>query len=164
MDRYPGVGVVIAKQLARAYAAAVNAPDDPVVRRAWAALGEDSHRMADTLRSVYDVRETYDPESYANAGAMFRDLDARRFVVSRANSEHPLWCVETNVAFRIVHDVLGHGISRGGFDWRGESSACDVHERLVSTEALPALLVECRAQTAYAIVNGAFAPQKVYLP
>lgn len=155
------------------------------VRQAWSDLAEDSRERAAGVRLLLDVRETDDAEPYPDAAAMCADIAAGRFVVSRANSDHPLWTPADNVAFRIVHDVLGHfaasvrlgypasyvravaGIvppsdTVAGFDWRGETAACGAHVPLLPTlGARRALFTECLAQTAYAIDRGEFAAQRV---
>lgn len=145
--------------IAAAYAAAPTF--DPSVAPAWRELADDSLARAAQLRREFAVIETDDPEPYPDAPAMFADLDRRRFVVSRANSDHPLWTPAENVAFRIVHDVAGHYITGGHFDWRGENLACSAHERLLSPGARLALFTECIAQTAFCNAYGYFGPQKV---
>lgn len=127
---------------------------------AWALLRDDSLNRAAQIRQRLQVIESGEAEPYANAAEMFADMSAGRLAISRANSEHPLWTVEENVAFRLVHDALGHGLSRGGFDWEGENQACAIHARLLPPLARRALFTECIAQTAYAIFCGEFAVQK----
>ena len=129
----------------------------------WRALADDSLTRAAELRTRFEVIETDDPEPYPDAPAMFADQSRGRFVVSRANSAHPLWTVEENVAFRIVHDCAGHFVSGGHFDWHGENLACAAHEPLLSASAGRALFTECIAQTAYCNAYGHFGPQKVVL-
>ena len=137
---------------------------------AWSELAEHSQRAARTLRSIWAIAETDEPEPYADASAMFADLDAGRFTVSRANSEHPIWTVEENVNFRIVHDIAGHYAAHNlghfaDFDWIGENHACAEHFADLRSDgyvlAMAALFTECIAQTGSAIHNGAFGPQKI---
>lgn len=139
-------------------------------RQAWAELAEHSVANAAILGEMVDIGVTSDPEPYPTAAAMFEDLLAGRFVVSRANSEHPIWTVEENVAFRIVHDIGGHFAAHqcglpAGFDWTGENNACAAHFADLADEgltlAMSALFTECIAQTGSAIRNGAFGPQKI---
>jgi hypothetical protein len=153
---------------------------------AWRDLAEDSVERAAGIRLLLNVEETADPEPYGDAFQMVADIARGRFIVSTAHCEHPIWTPAENVAFRIVHDVLGHyaaSVANGwhpdtehaaftvaGFDWYGEVAACNAHVRLLPTEAArKALFTECLAQTAYAIVCGGFGPQEVgftgcYLP
>ena len=129
----------------------------------WALLRDDSVTRAAQIRQHFQVIESGEAEPYADAEEMFADINAGRITVSRANSEHSLWTVEENVAFRLVHDVLGHGLSGGGFDWEGKNRACEIHARLLAPLARRALFTECIAQTAYAIFCGEFAEQKTVL-
>src|SRR5271166_2688331 len=123
---------------------------DPKAAAAYKALADDSMRRADVLRRQLAVEEVNDPEPYPHAQAMADDIHKRqRFKVSTANSEHPLWTPDQNVAFRTVHDVLGHAVSGGDFGWEGENKACAAHFPLLSPEAQKALFTECIAQTAY---------------
>lgn len=137
---------------------------DPKAAAAYKALADDSMRRAEVLRKQLHVEEVNDPEPYPHAQAMADDIHKRqRFKVSTANSEHPLWTPEQNTAFRIVHDVLGHGVSGGDFGWEGENKACAAHFPLLSAEAQKALFSECIAQTAYGAHYRHFGPQKVAL-
>lgn len=137
---------------------------DPKAAAAFKALADDSMRRAAVLRNQLHVEETNDPEPYPHAQAMADDIHKRQhFLVSRANSEHPLWTPEQNVAFRTVHDVLGHAVAGGDFGWEGENKACAAHFPLLSAEAQKALFTECIAQTAYGAHYRHFGPQKVAL-
>jgi hypothetical protein len=154
-----------------------------IVRQAWEDLAEDARERARGIRLLLDVQHTTDAEPYPTAEAMCADIARGRFVVSTAHTEHPLWAKADNVAFRIVHDVLGHyaasirqgwrlgdafdvRVSRARyvaeFDWSGEVAACGAHAPLLPTiGARKALATECLAQTAYAIERGGFGPQRV---
>jgi hypothetical protein len=167
--------------IAVAYAAAPERISTRAIT-AWAELAADSEDRAAGIRLLLDVQESDDPEPYAGPGEMLADIaDRKRFVVSRANSEHPIWTVAQNVAFRIVHDVLGHyavSVALGwpnddpesqrctvaGFDWTGENLACGAYVRVLPKGRRGprmALFTECIAQTAFAIHSGAFGAQKV---
>lgn len=129
---------------------------------AWKALAAESKVQADAIRRQITVEESDEPEPYMSAQEMCEDVHKNRhFTVSRANSEHPIWSVEDNINFRIVHDVLGHCQSGGDFSWVGENKACGVHFPLVSPLAREALFTECIGQQAYYRVFHGFGPQKV---
>lgn len=154
------------QSIAASYAALISddPPHDALTRRAWRELSADAVARSLELRMWYDIRETDDPEPYPDAPAMFHDLNRGRFTVSRAFCEHPIWTPAENVAFRIVHDIDGHRVTRGGFDWEGENAACAAHAtRELSPLALSALFCECIAQTGYAIACGGFGPQRCAL-
>lgn len=127
-------------------------------------LADDSVRRMAVLQRQLHIEVVDNPEPYANAQEMAKDIhEKRHFFVSRANSEHPVWTVDQNVAFRTVHDVLGHAVSGGDFGWQGENLACAAHFPLLSATAQQALFTECIAQTAYAAYYRSFGPQKVVL-
>jgi hypothetical protein len=147
-------------EIAKAYAALP--PFDDAAVPAWKALAAESKIQADAIRQQITVQVSDDPEPYADAAEMAEDIHKNKhFIVSRANSEHPIWSVEDNVNFRIVHDVLGHAQSGGDFSWRGENLACGVHFPLVSPLAREALFTECIGQVAYRSSTKGFGPQKV---
>lgn len=148
--------------IAEAYA---NAPTyDPKAAAAFKELADDSMHRGAVLQKQLHIEVTDNPEPYANAAEMAEDIHKRQhFVVSRAHSEHPVWTPEQNIAFRTVHDVLGHAVSGGDFGWRGENMACAAHFPLLSANAQQALFTECIAQTGYAAYYRAFGPQKVVL-
>jgi len=177
------------REIAAAYAAGDPEPPERGIRRAWGALADDCEARAAGIRLLLRVEETDDPEPYAGtfaAGEMCDDIASGHFIVSRANCEHPIWTPAQNVAFRIVHDVLGHYAATvgslqvkerehvpilgelcsdaaadvAGFDWAGENRACAAHGALLRTpDERMALFCECIAQTAYAIERGHFARQ-----
>jgi hypothetical protein len=137
---------------------------DPKAAAAFKALADDSTRRAEVLRNQLHIEETNDPEPYVNAQDQADDIHKRQhYTVSTANCDHPIWTPEQNVNFRIVHDVLGHGVSGGDFGWEGENKACAAHFPLLSTEAQKALFSECIAQSAYAAHYRHFGPNKVAL-
>jgi hypothetical protein len=135
---------------------------DPRAIRSWRALAEHSVRTARHLRTSYRITLT-GSEPYPNATEMLADIGKGSLRVSALNCGHPVWTPSENIAFRIVHDILGHGISGGDFSWLGESKACKAHEQIVPLLALPALFTECLAQVAYQQTFGHFGPQKVCL-
>jgi hypothetical protein len=135
---------------------------DPKAALAWQELADDSRARADELRKQLHIEITDDPEPYKDAREMAGDIHKNRhFLVSRANLEHPVWTTDDGINFRIVHDILGHAVSGGGFDWAGENLACRAHFPLLSQNAQRALFTECIAQTGYANHYRGFGPQKV---
>lgn len=147
-------------EIAQAYAKMP--PFDEKAVPAWKALAAESKIQADAIRRQITVEVVDDPEPYMSAQQMVEDIHKNKhFAVSRANSEHPIWSVEDNVNFRIVHDVLGHAQSGGDFSWVGENKACGVHFPLVSPLAREALFTECIGQQAYYREFHGFGPQKV---
>jgi hypothetical protein len=150
------------QQIAEAY---TKAPIyDPKAAGAFKELADDSVRRAAILGSQLKVEVVDDPEPYKSAKEMCQDVHQNKhFYVSRANCVHPVWSVEQNIAFRVVHDVMGHCVSGGDFGWQGENLACRAHFPLLSVNAQKALFTECIAQTAYSAFYRSFGPQKVCL-
>ena len=148
------------KDIAEAYS---KAPVyDPKAATYFKELADDSVRRAHILGQQLHVEVTDNPEPYPNAKAMADDIHKNKhFLVSRANCEHPIWSVDQTVAFRVVHDVLGHAVSGGDFGWQGENLACAAHFPLLTPTAQLALFTECIGQTAYAAYYRSFGPQKI---
>jgi hypothetical protein len=153
--------VITTELLARAYERAplydLSAVDS------YRALASDCVTLADRVRKLVRVVEVSNPEPYATADAMHDDIDSGYLAVSRANSEHPVFTVAENVAFRLAHDYFGHYRTRAGFDWPGEKEACKAQSVLLSSDAFPAFITECLGQTAYRVHYGRFTVQKVAL-
>lgn len=135
--------------------------------QAYTALAQECSRMAWNLRNnkglTLAVRVSDESEPYATAKEMFESIDSGLYVVSRANSQHPLWTPEQNVMFRVVHDILGHYNARAGFSWRGEVDAYMAQRGQHSSLAQSALFTEIIGQTAYFSVHKAFPDQKAFI-
>jgi hypothetical protein len=153
------------EHFARLYSRAPNMSSDAVP--AWRELARQCNTAAVTLRREYAVTEVVEPTPYHTAHQMFRDLDDGRILVSRANSEHPVWTVQDNVNFRLCHDVLGHYTAHNAgdfadFSWEGELAAFAWQERsLFGDDVRRALLTEVVGQAAYALHFGNFGTQAV---
>jgi hypothetical protein len=139
----------------------------PDASLAWKELAEMSRGRSETLRRKYEVFEVDTEQPYDSAGEMFRHLAKYKFRVTRANSDHPVWSVEDNVAFRICHDIDGHYAAHragatGDFSFEGELNAARWHERTIPSGWVRlALLTEVVGQAAYALHYGHFGLQKV---
>lgn len=137
---------------------------DPKAATCFKELADDSTRRAAVIGQQLKVEIVDEPEPYKSSQEMADDIHRNKhFFVSRANCEHPVWTVDQNIAFRVVHDVLGHAVSGGDFGWQGENLACAAHFPLLSPTAQGALFTECIGQTAYAAHYRSFGPQKVAL-
>jgi hypothetical protein len=139
---------------------------DPKAASYWKELGDDSNMRADVLRNQLHIEETPEPEPYQTAQEMLDDIHKNQhfWVSTNQFGHHPIWDGKTNTNFRIVHDVLGHGVSGGNFDWPGEIAACSAHFPLLSPGAQKALAQECIGQTAAGAYYRSFMPQKVSIP
>ncbi len=121
---------------------------------AWQTLADECVDWADYLRTQLHVYITDNPEPYGKARDMFHGIRCGHLYISRANSVHPHWTEEENIAFRLVHDVLGHFISRGAFTWKGEVKAYTRQATYHSPSARRALFTEVIGQTAAFKVDG----------
>lgn len=137
---------------------------EPKAAVAFMELGRDSVRRAKALQEHLEITLSNNPEPYTSPEKMFDDIRKRRKLeVSRAGLDHPLWSAEQVVAYRVVHDVLGHAASGGGFDWEGENRAFAAHAAIIPVEAQKALFTESIGSTAYATYFKAYGPLKVAL-
>jgi hypothetical protein len=136
---------------------------DPKAVAAWKALGDDSvHRLA-VLAGQLHVEPTNDPQPYATADEMRKDVhDKRHYYLSRAGASHPVWTSDQVSAFRAVHDILGHGVAGGHYDWPGRVLAANAHLPLLEPLAQQALFGETVARQA-ALQTYGHMPQKIAL-
>jgi hypothetical protein len=114
------------KEIATAYAAAdESAALTASVKRGWRELAQDSVDRAAGIGLLLEVEETEDPEPYPDAFAMCADIVGGHFLVSTAHCEHPLWTPAQNIAFRTVHDVLGHYAASVAAGWKPDFATID---------------------------------------
>lgn len=76
-------------------------------------------------------------------------------------SEHPVFSVEDNVVMRTVHDYIVHILGNKSFGGKGEIAAYNLHVKLATREAVPALFTEVVGQACFAIAKGGFPDQKI---
>ena len=69
----------------------------------------------------------------------------------------------TNVNFRFVNDILGHGVAYSDFSFKGDVEAYHAECIVTPDNLWPALFGEIIAQSAYANVHHLFGEQKVGL-
>lgn len=129
--------------------------------KAWQILADETAEHYNRLAECLHIERTSEPEPYQSAYAMVADIAQGHILLSTANSAHPLWDLEANTRFRLVHDVIGHGTTGAGFDWAGER--CAYFRQLEHTThplAKLALFTEVIGQAAYALDRGTFGTQK----
>jgi hypothetical protein len=146
--------------IAKAYA---KAPVyDPKAASAWKELADDSTRRAEAIANQVRVDFTPDPYPYEDVNEMQDDLrNKKRITVSEANLDHPVWSRDQALAYRLVHDVLGHAQVGGDWGWHGENGATAAHMPLVSPEAQKALFTEAIGQAAHNHFYRGIGPQKI---
>lgn len=149
-----------AVELAAIYDEATGEVTDEV-RALWSEAGEWFKARAAALATAVDITRIETGQPYANGDEQIADLDAGRFTVTAEHSEHPVWGVDTNVAFRICHDIDGHYAARSGFDVLGELQAFRAQAFVTPQRFLPVLFCESLLQLASTVVNGEFPPQRI---
>lgn len=148
------------EDVARAYA---EAPVyDPKAAGAWKDLASDAVHRFDTLAQQLDIEVVDQPNPYPTVQEMCDDVHQNQHLfVSRLNTSHPIWSTDQVIAFRAVHDVLGHCVTGSDYGWEGENQACAALFPLLNPVAQKALFTECIGQTAYQTYYRALGPQKI---
>jgi hypothetical protein len=136
---------------------------DPKAVAAYKALADDSMHRLHVLGGQLHIEPTNEPHPYKDADEMRKDVhEKRHYSLSRAGQSHPVWTSDQVAAFRAVHDILGHGVAGGGYDWPGRVLAAHAHAPLLEPIAQQALFSEAVARPAFLQVYGN-GPQKVAL-
>lgn len=165
-----------ARQVAAAFAAACSAPDDPLVRSAYSALGDQAERWfrlltgdspRDPLRVVFSRRA----EPYANASELRQAVQDDRVlevgsVAHDHDRRHPLLDHSPGGAHdrvRAVHDLVSHGWLGHDFGRDGEFSAWLAEDHLYRGPARWALATELHAHHSVRWTSGEVAPYKAVL-
>ena len=172
----------LSKEIADAYEAMEDNPNDPEVKEAYDALALETVDQYKALMDAgYEV-EIYkgEGEPYANSEEMIKDLKENKHIyifsteggfgetgiTDKQRSENAmLGSTEfkdvngepllVNDLFRAVHDFFGHSERGNGFGAIGEENAWDVHARMFSDKARRAMTTETKGQNSW--VN--FGPQ-----
>lgn len=147
-------------QIAKAYA---DAPVyDPKAAGAWKELAQDSQSRAQQIAQQIRVEVTNDPHPYKDVNEMVEDVTKNKHVyLTKANADHPLWSLDQMLAYRLVHDVLGHAQAGGDWGWHGENRATAAHMPLLSPSAQKALFTEAIGQSAHNNFYRNLGPQKI---
>lgn len=136
---------------------------DPKAVAAWKALGDDSMHRLHVLGGQLHIEPTNDPQPYKTADDMRKDIhEKRHYYVTQAGNAHPVWTSDQVSAFRAVHDILGHGVAGGHYDWPGRNLAAAAHAPLLEPLAQQALFAETVARQA-ALQTYGHMPQKIAL-
>lgn len=168
-----------AKRIADAYEAMPHAPQDPVVREAYADLIKQTTAQYRALEAAGYKFSLFDGDSDPYGGhphAAMRDLRENRSMAVYSTaagfgsseidvSDNPLLAdtgikwpfaktgemrpVLANDLFRAVHDAFGHGMEGAGFRARGEENAWQAHVRLFTGKAIAAITTETRGQNSW---------------
>jgi ribosomal protein S18 acetylase RimI-like enzyme len=132
----------------------------PTAAPLWQELGELVEAQAESLKRIFTVIRYDDIDPYENAEQMHDDIDQGIYRVTSLHSHHPVWSVDTNVAFRVSHDLLGHGVAGSDFSFAGEVAAYQAECTATPEHLWPVLFSEIIAQSAYANIHHLFGAQK----
>ena len=150
------------------YKAAVEYADaplvDPEALYSWAALARDVGRLYQYVLRKGVAIEPIPKWRYQCFEDIVSDIEQGRIVRPTDFYPHPVWDVETQSLFRVVHDYFHY---ETGYDItiEGELNLVLNHHRLKFSQAsYPAIVAEIYGQAAYNLVYGEFGPNKVYIP
>ncbi len=169
--RYATVDVERAREIARLYDEAPDAPNDPEVRAAYEALAAETIAQYEALLELgYTFEWITGDNPYDQPREAIIDMRDNKHLwvfpttdgfgsINEASTDNPLlqptkYTVDGRVAlvndlFRIVHDVFGHGSEGASFGPRGEENAWQAHVRMFSPLAARAMTSETRGQNSW---------------
>lgn len=141
------------RRIAEAYQNLKNDPNDPEVKRAYAALGNEVDAQFKTLPVKVEFTSE-DP--YHTSKEMMDDIEQNnRLKVFTGGEPHPLLGakdkdgISLNDKFRAVHDYFGHAMFGHKFGPNGEENAWTEHSKMFSPEAQKAMTTETRGQNSW---------------
>jgi hypothetical protein len=149
---YVEVNPRVARLIAETFDALPNAPDDPAVAAAYAALVAAVDVQFAVVEDALDLTtfDDHDPNPYPTSEAMFDDLwQNRHLAVYTGGARHPALTADQNWRFRAVHDVFGHAANGFAFGPRGEENAWLSHAKMFAPQPRAAMTTETRGQNAW---------------
>lgn len=175
IDRFAPINPEFSGKVAREFDRMAHDPSDPLVRRAYDALIDDTlsqYRAAKDTGIDFRFLKPGQADPYAASPALgYEDIinKGRLFVfptdqgfgtLNASAADNPLLRrvgrigdksdAVANDAFRIVHDLYGHyGPGNPFFRAPGEERAFQLHSKMFSPEALPAATSETRGQNSW---------------
>ena len=137
---------------------------DPKAVSAWKELADDSEKRAEQIAKEIQIELVNDPVPYLSIDDMIEDVrDKSKILISTAATEHPLWSSDEVLAFRLVHNVIGHCAGGGDWGWKGENLATAAHMSVLDPIAQKALFTETIGQSAFTAYYGANAQKIAFL-
>jgi len=101
-------------------------------------------------------------DEYQTAEQMSQSFkDTGELKITIDYSEHPVFSMVDNIVFRTVHDYIVHILGGFPFGAKGEIQAYNLHQKLASPKATPALFTEIVGQASVSIATGQFPVQKI---
>jgi hypothetical protein len=128
---------------------------DPKAVSGWKELADDSDKRAEQIAKEIKVELVNDPVPYLSVDDMIEDVrDKQKIKISIASTEHPIWSSDEVLAFRLVHNVIGHCAGGGDWGWKGENLATAAHMAVLDPIAQKALFTETIGQSAFTAYYG----------
>lgn len=129
---------------------------DDLVQKSYAAASHETAKQfeASPVRGQYHSGAG----NYHHSGELLRDIHAHANMTVFRDSGNPHEYlnkpvgnhgINSNEAFRLVHDYYGHGIHGNAFGPKGEEKAWEVHKHMYSAGAQPAVTAETRMQNSW---------------
>lgn len=170
--------------VAKAYA---EAPDfDASAVNAWSALNQSNYTLFNRILSKvnlifitsdknkvgsieingkpYKVKLAEPSDEYNTQSEMKNSFNETGVLkISMDYSEHPILSVKDNIVFRCVHDYIAHILGNHDFGAKGEIACYNLHAKMASNAAIPALFTEVVGQASTTIVTGSYPKQKIAL-
>jgi hypothetical protein len=173
-EKYAQLDVERAKRIANEYEKMANNPQALPTKKSYDALVDETQAQYEALKKA-GYKFEFMPKSgdpYGNPRNAINDLVQNKHLyvlptessfggtrAKEALKQNPLlqktgetWDgkpVLANDMFRAVHDVFGHAQRGVGFRAGGEENAFQLHSRMFSPEALPAVASETRGQNSW---------------
>ncbi len=119
------------------------APDlEPEATRHWDVLYKESDAWLNRITSEAEI-DLVDVERYEDFSQMKHDVTKnKRIAISKEYKNHPYWTDYQFRVVRVVHDYVAHAVANKPFGPIGEIKAYNVHCKLFSKAARPALFTE----------------------
>lgn len=158
---YADVDPTRAKSIADAFEQAKHTPNNPKVKKSYAAFKRETMDQYHFLsgKGVKFEPWTGEGQPYANSKEMTADVRDNQHLYFYTGgdlpNDHPLAAKAPgtdftyNDIFRAVHDYFGHAKEGVGFGPRGEENAWRTHSQMYSPEAQPAMTAETRGQNSW---------------
>lgn len=137
---------------------------DPEALYSWSALARDIGRLYRYVLTKGVEMVAIPQWRYQCYDDIRRDVEQGRIIRATDFYPHPVWDVETQSLFRVVHDYFHY---ETGLDItiEGELAIVEKHHRFNFSDAsYPAIVAEIYGQAAYNQVFGEFGPNKAYIP
>jgi hypothetical protein len=131
---------------------------------AWRALASEAKILAKQIGQQVQIEVTPNEVPYTNARELHEDVQQQRHAfISSANTSHPVWGSDDQIAFRTVSEVLGRAYADADYSWVGANATFEALKPVLSDLAQQAAYVEIVGQAAAHRTYGHAEPKVAYL-